>query len=458
MSRTQQVEAVTAAARALDAAIRGLDDQELLAMAAALEDLNRVAQGRCAAVAAEVQWRSRPQLRDEGLAARQGERDAVDLLIKECRISVREARRRIAIGSPLAPRLSLTGEEIEGRFPVLAAAVTAGAVPLDSARIIVDTLSPMRRRVSIEDLRAAEAALTEEATRIGPDLVQTQAVLWALRIDQDGAQPSEQQARADRAFRWGGHLPNGARRFSGVCPAEEQAEIDAALSSKRKGVRFTCDGTGEDGLPEWHEAEGDQRTSAQLTFDTVLAYFRAGVRSEADGTGGSLRNPHEVVTLVTAEDLERRQGGGQPMGVLARFSLPTVERLQCGGAQRLSVTGAGGEPLWLGRPARLFTAAQKKVIAARDGGCAWPGCRAPISWCDAHHVKWYVRDRGRTDVDNGVALCSHHHHVIHSTTRWEIRMHHRLPHLVPMGWQGPPLDRHRMQRHPVHSPPTSRRM
>src|SRR4051812_13975009 len=108
MSRTQAIEAVTAAARALDAGIRGLSDSDLLAEAAAAEELNRLTEARCAALAAEVQWRSRPQLRDDGLAARQGERNAVELLERECRIAAREARRRIAIGTPLAPRLSLT--------------------------------------------------------------------------------------------------------------------------------------------------------------------------------------------------------------------------------------------------------------------------------------------------------------------------------------------------------------
>src|SRR3954452_9208883 len=194
MSRTERIEAVTTAARALDSAIRGLRDEELLAEAAALEEAGRILDARRLAGAAKVQWRSRPQLRDNGLEARQGERNGVDLLVKECRISTREARRRIAIGSPLAPRLSLTGEEVVGRFPVLAAAVTAGTVPLDSARIIVDTLGPLRRRVSVEEASAAEEALTEEAARTSPDLVLIQAVQWAMRLDQEGAQPSEEQS------------------------------------------------------------------------------------------------------------------------------------------------------------------------------------------------------------------------------------------------------------------------
>jgi hypothetical protein len=293
MSRTREVEAVAAAARALDPGVRGLRDEDLLAEAAALEEAGRLLDARRAAVAAEVQWRSRPQLRDDGLASRMGERNAVELLEKECRISTREARKRIAIGTPLAPRLSLTGEELEGRFPVLAAAVTAGAVPLDSARVIVDHLSPLRRRVSAEELAVAEAALSEEATRISPDLLLNQAALWVLRLDQDGAKPTEEQARAERTFRWGATDSHGLTSFAGKCPAEEKAEIDAALNSKRKGIHFTCEGEADDGLPDWHEAEGDQRTTAQLAFDTFLAYFRAGVRAEAEGSGGSLKSPHE---------------------------------------------------------------------------------------------------------------------------------------------------------------------
>jgi Domain of unknown function (DUF222) len=373
MARTAEIEAVTAAVRALDLSVRSLSDEQLLQAAAASEELTRLAEARSAALAAEVQWRSRPQLRDEGLAARRGERDGTDLLVRECRVSTREARRRIAIGTPLAPRLSLTGEELEGRFPVLSAAVAEGTVPLDSARIIVAALAGMRRRVPLEALQAAEAALTEEATRTSPDLLAIQVVQWALRIDPDGAKPDEEQARAERAFRWGAPDRHGASRFSGVCPAEERAAIDAALNTKRKAVHFTCESDDpESGLPAWHEADGDERISAQLAFDSFVSYFLAGVRAEAEGAGGSLRTQHEVVTLVTADDLERRQSGGHPMGVLARFSLPTVERLQCGGTRRLQVTGAGGEPLWLGRPARLFSPAQKKAIGARDGGCVGP--------------------------------------------------------------------------------------
>jgi hypothetical protein len=48
-------------------------------------------------------------------------------------------------------------------------------------------------------------------------------------------------------------------------------------------------------------------------------------------------------------------------------------------------------------------------MATRDGGCLWPGCTAPPSWCEAaHRLPWY--DDHPTNLDNGLLLCNYHHH------------------------------------------------
>jgi len=154
---------------------------------------------------------------------------------------------------------------------------------------------------------------------------------------------------------------------------------------------------------------------------------------------------------VTATDLEAGRGCGWADGVSGRISIPSVQRLRCAGSTRVVVTGPDGEPLYLGTRQRLFTRAQKRALAARDGGCAWPGCTAPVAWTEGHHIAWVGRDGGTTDIDNGVLLCSFHHHVIHSSDEWEIRVHNRSPHLVPKRWRGTPLPRHRMQRHRIHT-------
>ncbi|MET0725051.1 MAG: HNH endonuclease signature motif containing protein, partial [Leifsonia sp.] len=77
------------------------------------------------------------------------------------------------------------------------------------------------------------------------------------------------------------------------------------------------------------------------------------------------------------------------------------------------VLGGDSATLDLGLSQRLFTKLQKLALADRDGGCAHPGCTRPPSFCEAHHVRWWDRDAGPTDVANGVLLCSYHHHLLH---------------------------------------------
>ncbi|MFZ0214606.1 MAG: HNH endonuclease signature motif containing protein, partial [Candidatus Dormiibacterota bacterium] len=71
-----------------------------------------------------------------------------------------------------------------------------------------------------------------------------------------------------------------------------------------------------------------------------------------------------------------------------------------------------GDVLRVGRSKRTFTAAQRKAIARRDGGCAFPTCDRHPNWCDGHHlVPWYLG--GRTEIENGALLCRKHHLLVH---------------------------------------------
>jgi hypothetical protein len=78
-----------------------------------------------------------------------------------------------------------------------------------------------------------------------------------------------------------------------------------------------------------------------------------------------------------------------------------------------------GQCIDLGREQRLYSALQRIGLAARDGGCRWPGCDRPASWSEAHHINQWARDHGKTDLADGILLCRHHHMLLHNN-HWEI--------------------------------------
>ncbi len=69
--------------------------------------------------------------------------------------------------------------------------------------------------------------------------------------------------------------------------------------------------------------------------------------------------------------------------------------------------------LHLGREERYANRELRRALAARDRGCAVPGCDRPPEHCDAHHVVFW-EDFGPTDIDNLALLCRHHHRMVHA--------------------------------------------
>jgi hypothetical protein len=81
------------------------------------------------------------------------------------------------------------------------------------------------------------------------------------------------------------------------------------------------------------------------------------------------------------------------------------------------------------------TKAQRRALAARDGGCAVRGCTRPPAMTDAHHLQARA-DGGPTSMANLVLLCRRHH------VRWHLGkltlndLH--VPWITDTGSTGPP--------------------
>src|SRR4051794_7484149 len=117
------------------------------------------------------------------------------------------------------------------------------------------------------------------------------------------------------------------------------------------------------------------------------------------------------------------------------LSAATARRLACDATIIPLVLGANSEPLDIGRATRLIPPAIRRALIARDRGCAFPGCRRPPRWCDAHHIKYWA-DGGETCLENLVLLCGHHHDLIHHS-QWTVAIADGRPVFNPPAWLDP---------------------
>jgi len=171
-----------------------------------------------------------------------------------------------------------------------------------------------------------------------------------------------------------------------------------------------------------------------MRSDAAVEVFRhvAGCdRTAVDGVP-----PVTVIVRIGLNELRTGVGAGEIDGIAAPVSAGTVRRMAADAGIIPVVLGADSEVLDLGRARRLLTTAQRRALAERDGGCAWPGCPHPPSYTEAHHIRWWNAHGGATDLSNGILLCSSHHHRVHDDG-WQIRMHGQVPYFTPPGHVDP---------------------
>ena len=127
-------------------------------------------------------------------------------------------------------------------------------------------------------------------------------------------------------------------------------------------------------------------------------------------------------TVVVRLDLDTLLGGlaAATLSSGTRISASEARLTACRSGLIPAVFDGRSLPLDLGRQKRLFTPAQKLALAERDRGCAFPGCDRPPEWCEAHHWREPWATGGRTNLSDGVLLCSHHHRTVHHQ-RWHLR-------------------------------------
>lgn len=416
--------------------VQGLRDEDLLDVAGAIEHLGRYVDALRVEAAAEISERSLIVCRAEGLAARKGCRNAAELIERVTRVSGATAVRRIKLGQSTRTDLAEPGMPRSPRFECVAEALEAGLIGLDAANAIVAGIQPtFRRGISVDGIRAAEEELVAAAigtselvpTACTADEIRQQAMIWQAYLDPDGMEPVELRAWNARGFEAGtlsGGLVRGRFALMPEVAAKFTRLFDAYLSP-----RSTTEFRTPEEQAELDEA-ADPRSRDQQRHDVVAAMVDHYSRSdEPPRIGGAA--PTVLVTVRDA-DLEANHGRGHIDGAKSDLSMTTIRHLACSGGYQFVSIDAYGSIHGLGSPQRCFTAAQRKAITARDGGCIIPGCTIPAAWCEIHHVD-PAENGGPTHTDNGILLCWAHHRTI-ETSGWLIKMIGGAPHIKPPPW------------------------
>lgn len=386
-----------------------LTRRELVAALQAMGAVRRCSDALQAQLAAAIADESRVEIGSESLAKQQGYRSSTQLIAATIGMSSGEAARFVKVGEATAPRSTLTGESRPAKRPHVQHALRGGVIGMTAAAAIVALLDRIAPRVSHENMDEAERLLVEQAPGLNAEQLGKLIVRVEAWLDPDGVAPREEEQHAARSLSM--HQRNGMLHLNGVFDAESGASLKAAIegfvSRQFQARREAVD-------PDAPDA--DHRTVRQMQADALayLADHALGCDSGKATLGGA-----QVVLRMTLDDLQRGTGTATIDGMDQPINITTARRMAASGGFIPWVCGGEGEVLDLGRERRLFTKAQKLVLAERDGGCAM--CGLPPGMAKAHHIRWWERDGGRTDLSNGVLLCTSCHHRIHDNG-WDIRI------------------------------------
>lgn len=325
-------------------------------------------------------------------------------------------------------------QDLERRWARLGEALASGRANLAQARVIAAALDDLPADLAPETLVQAEehlVSLTDSYTPrqlrvLGRRILEVVAPVLAEAEEGRKLEEEERRARARTSLRFK-RLGTGATRITLILPDKDaerlRTDLDAFTSPRQpqqecstepgagQGVAGPATGVGLSDL--------DRIPADRLRGQAFCALLEHLDPRRLPDHGGDAT--HVMVTIGLDQLREHLAAAG--IGPEERISATEARRLACTAKIIPAVLGGNGEILDLGRAQRLFSPAQRRAMALRDGRCRAEGCTIPATWCESHHLRPWSQG-GNTDLDDGVLLCSWHHHRIHDR-RYR---HQRLPH------------------------------
>ena len=362
-------------------------DGELFTAVVALEQARRFVDAAEAHVLAEIDTRGAAEV-EFGLVTS-------TWLAREAALPAAVAKARVRVAKQLRSHLGSVDERL-----------SAGEISWEHARVIAGAASNSR---VTDDIVELQDELMDRAEAMVFDRWRLYVNGVVSLLDDDGAfDPNEDLER------------NHLRLRPGL---DDELHLTGTLIGEHGEIVRQAVETRADRL--FREFNRDHARCPDIVVPprvTLLALALAELVREGLGLDpASTAAPRTDITFVVPAGAP--QTGFTPNGV--RLHDDTIRLLACDAHWHPVVVDSLGVPLDMGREIRFANRAQRRAAAVRDGGCIFPGCDAPTSWTDMHHLTIWG-DGGLTNLDAMACLCRRHHGVAHRTG-WAL-------HAAPDGW------------------------
>lgn len=279
--------------------------------------------------------------------------------------------------------------------PDLSDAFAAGDIGENHVDIIDRAI---RHRDDGEDPDRLEKELLDAAKQMSPRELARYTRRRQIENEPERAEQREAALYARRNLRYVEQDHGGAQCIIDLTPADYELHRSATTALMTKDPAD---------LPP-----DQKRSYGQRMYDAVMEQAR---RTLAHAPDVKTRNgtPMTGTVIVDWATLAGESSHAAELGFAGPVTAETARRLLCD-AQIARVLKAGASQILdVGRTQRTATASQARALLSIWKGCA--RCGAPPSFCEMHHIEWWDRDLGATDLANLLPLCWSCHTAVHTT-------------------------------------------
>jgi hypothetical protein len=267
------------------------------------------------------------------------------------------------------------------RNSALAVVVRDGRVGVRNAAVALEEMDKLQPRLCDEAVEAVWAAFIQVATQHGPKEIRG----LRDRLIAKYGQQEEFQARQDQL----------KKRVALSQPFDDDGISEYRLRLDPEGKEVLEAILGPLSAPKPADGCPDYRSSEQRRGEALIEICR---RAAAAGGEAPVTTKASLFVTVDFQDLKNRVGAGRCELTGQLLAPETIRRIACDATIIPVVLGSASEVLDVGRARRLFTPGMLRAMWLRDKGCTIPGCTAPPTWADAHHI---VSVSGMTDIYGG---------------------------------------------------------